>query len=173
MSEHPIEITQNDALSLRNLLTYLSVVGHPDRNSGERLRRELDRARIVSSHNVDRRVVTMQSKVVLEDGDTDESMTYTLVHPEYADHDAGRLSVLAPIGTAILGYREGDTIEWEVPAGIRRIRIRKVIHQPEAVGQEHLKGLVPQMEDTPRIPEEHAMPAGGRRGDGMSGGWRP
>lgn len=48
--------------------------------------------------------------------------------------DEDRISVLAPLGTALLGYRAGDTVEWDVPAGRRRYRIVKVVHQPEAAG---------------------------------------
>jgi regulator of nucleoside diphosphate kinase len=139
MSEHTIEVTETDALHLRELLDCLPAGHGTDRTTQERLRHELDRAQIVPAHEVGRRVVTIQSRVVVEDAETHESETYTLVHPEYADHEAGRLSVLAPIGTAILGYREGDLIEWEVPAGTRWIRIRKVLYQPEAAGHEHLK----------------------------------
>jgi regulator of nucleoside diphosphate kinase len=81
----------------------------------------------------------MECRVLLEDADTHESATYTLVQPEHADFEAGRLSVLAPIGTAILGYREGDVVEWPVPAGVRRIRILKVLYQPEAAGRQSMK----------------------------------
>jgi len=140
MRECPIEITDNDELILRELLAELEA-GRGDAGYGtnratwNRLRHELDRARIVSADQVGSKVVTMHSRVVLRDETSCESMTYTLVHPKLADHDASRLSVLAPIGMAILGYREGDLVEWEVPAGIRRIRIQEVLFQPEAAGR--------------------------------------
>jgi regulator of nucleoside diphosphate kinase len=76
----------------------------------------------------------MNSQVLLCDIDTLETMTYTLVFPKDADIDSGSISVLAPVGTAILGYRQGDIVEWPVPAGIRRLRIEKVLYQPEAAG---------------------------------------
>ena len=60
------------------------------------------------------------------------------VFPKEADIDRGRLSVISPVGTAILGYTEGDTIEWKVPSGKRRIKIEKVLYQPEAAGDYHL-----------------------------------
>jgi regulator of nucleoside diphosphate kinase len=135
MSEHTIEVTDADALRLNDLLARLARDSGPNQRAYSSLRHELDRARIVPADEIGRRVVTMQSRVLLEDADTRESATYTLVQPEHADLEAGLLSVLAPIGTAILGYREGDVVEWPVPAGVRRIRICKVLHQPEAVGR--------------------------------------
>ena len=137
MWERPIEITADDERILRELLADLEErrgdAGHgTDRATRSRLRHELDRARIVSSDQVGSKVVTMHSRVVIRDESSCEAITYTLVHPIQADHDAGRLSVLAPVGMAILGYREGDVVEWEVPAGIRRIRILEVLQQPGA-----------------------------------------
>jgi regulator of nucleoside diphosphate kinase len=99
---------------------------------------ELARAKVVSSKKVPPDVVTMNSKVVLRDVDTSEEMTYSLVFPKDADVDVGAISILAPVGTAILGYSEGDVIEWPVPSGIRRIRIEKILYQPEAAGDFHL-----------------------------------
>ena len=52
--------------------------------------------------------------------------------------NAGKVSVLAPIGTALLGYRAGETVEWEVPGGVRRLKIEQVLYQPEAAGDYHL-----------------------------------
>ncbi|MGV8084142.1 MAG: nucleoside diphosphate kinase regulator [Coriobacteriia bacterium] len=95
---------------------------------------ELNRAQIVAPEEVPADVVTMNSKVTLVDAETSERMGVTLVFPPDADAAAGRISVLAPIGTAIIGYREGDTIEWPVPSGLRRLRIEKVDYQPEASG---------------------------------------
>ncbi len=83
-------------------------------------------------------VVTMNSRVVLRDLDSDETMTYTLVFPKDADIGAGAISVLAPVGTAIIGYAVGAVIEWPVPGGIRRIRIEQILYQPEAAGDFHL-----------------------------------
>ena len=139
MSEHTIEVTDVDALRLRVLLAGLAPDAGPNQAMQNSLNHELDRARIVPADRIGRRVVTMQSRVLLEDVDSHESETYTLVQPEHADFEAGRLSVLAPIGTAILGYREGDVVEWPVPAGVRRIRIQKVLHQPEAAGRRSMQ----------------------------------
>jgi regulator of nucleoside diphosphate kinase len=61
-------------------------------------------------------------------------MTYQIVFPKDADLARNRISVLAPIGTALLGYGAGDIVEWQVPAGIRRLQILAVEYQPEAAG---------------------------------------
>jgi regulator of nucleoside diphosphate kinase len=92
---------------------------------------ELHRARVVPPDSVPPEVVTMDSIVRLRDLDSNETEEYELVYPADADLEYSRISVLAPIGTAILGYRLGDTIEWPVPAGVRRIRLEDVLYQPE------------------------------------------
>jgi regulator of nucleoside diphosphate kinase len=97
------------------------------------LEAELERARVVPAGKVPADVVTMNSVVRLRDLDADETEEYELVYPAYADVAHNRISVLAPIGTAILGYRIGDVIEWPVPAGLRRLRVERVRHQPEPV----------------------------------------
>lgn len=61
-------------------------------------------------------------------------MDYTLVFPEDADPGKGRISVLAPIGTGMLGCRVGDTFEWDTPSGKRVIHVKRIIYQPEAAG---------------------------------------
>jgi len=100
MLEHTIEVTESDALRLRELLACLAVTPETDRGTRETLRYKLDRAHIVSPNQVGRRVVTLQSRAVVEDDETWESLTYTLVHPEHADHDGSNLSILTPMGTA-------------------------------------------------------------------------
>ena len=80
----------------------------------------------------------MNSKARLRDLDTGEEVTYTLVFPDKASIDDERISVVAPIGTAMLGHRVGDEFEWKVPAGIVRFRVAKVLYQPEAAGHYHL-----------------------------------
>ncbi|MCC6350005.1 MAG: nucleoside diphosphate kinase regulator [Candidatus Eisenbacteria bacterium] len=139
MKEKRITVTEHDALRLRNLIGTLAARRGADRRALEPLRGELDRADIVKPTEVDPRVVTMQSRVRLRDEDSGEELDYTLVYPDFADLESGQLSVLAPIGTAIFGGREGDVVQWNVPAGTRRFRIVQVLFQPEAAGQEQLK----------------------------------
>ena len=98
---------------------------------------ELRRARVVPQSDVPPEVITMNSVVRLRDLDTDETEEYELVYPADADVGHNRISVLAPVGTAILGYRLGDVIKWPVPAGLRRLRVEEVLYQPERVGALH------------------------------------
>jgi regulator of nucleoside diphosphate kinase len=95
------------------------------------LEAELARARVLPADDVPPDVVTMNSIVRLRDLDSDEVEQYELVYPADADIEHDRISVLAPIGTAILGYRIGDIIEWPVPAGLRRLQVEEVLYQPE------------------------------------------
>ena len=95
------------------------------------LRAELRRAEIIPSNELPADVVTVNSTVVLRDLDTDERETYTLVLPRDADINESRLSVLAPIGTAILGEHVGNDVHWRVPDGWRRLQIEKVMNPSE------------------------------------------
>ena len=95
---------------------------------------ELDRAQIVPSQAVPQEVVTMNSIVVLLDPLTRKEETYTLVFPEDADIGQGKISILAPIGTAMLGCEVGDSFESKVPAGKRRMKVNRIVYQPEAAG---------------------------------------
>jgi len=138
MKQRKIFITKLDKERLEELIEVAEEFGDHNREDLEDLVGELSRAKVVSSKEVPPDVVTMNSKVVLRDVDTSEEMTYSLVFPKDADVDVGAISILAPVGTAILGYGEGDVIEWPVPSGIRRIRIEKILYQPEAAGDFHL-----------------------------------
>lgn len=104
----------------------------------EELEAELNRAIIVDADKIPPDVVTMNSKVYLRDMDTGKDEFYQLVYPEDADIEQNKISILAPIGTAILGYKVGDVIEWKVPAGVRRLKIKKILYQPEAAKEYHL-----------------------------------
>ena len=96
------------------------------------LERELARAEIVASEDIPTDVVTMNSRAELLDLETDERMEFTLVFPIDANIEADRISVLAPLGTAMLGYRVGDEFKWKVPYGERRLKVNAVHFQPEA-----------------------------------------
>lgn len=125
MHETPIYFSERDYERLRGLVdgrVNQRSLGH----TLSQLERELDRAEIVPEAALPADVVAMYSTVRLVDLDTDREHVYTVVYPHEADADRGRISVLAPIGTAVLGYRAGDEVEWEVPAGMRRFRIAAV-----------------------------------------------
>ena len=96
------------------------------------LENELDRARVVAPEAVPADVITMNSRAELLDLDTGEHMEFTLVFPSEANIDEGKISVLAPLGTAMLGYRVGDEFDWTVPYGLRRLKVTSVHFQPEA-----------------------------------------
>jgi regulator of nucleoside diphosphate kinase len=103
----------------------------------EDLDAELDRAEVVKPEEIPTDVITMNSTFRLSDLDTGEEVVYTLVFPADADSRNRKISVLAPIGTAVLGYRVGDTVEWEVPAGIKRLKVNEIVYQPEAAREYH------------------------------------
>lgn len=131
MSNHNIQITTEDHKRLTDLLALNVIQLISSADQLRELQAELDRAQILSSDEVPGDVVTMDSTIVLRDLDTYETETYTLVYPERANIEEDRLSVLAPVGTAVLGYRVGDEVRWRVPEGHRRLRIEQVTYQPE------------------------------------------
>jgi regulator of nucleoside diphosphate kinase len=102
------------------------------------LKNELDRAVVVASEEIPNNVVTMNSQIHLTDLDKNEEIVFTLVFPGKADFEKNRISVLTPVGTAIIGCRVDDIIDIEVPSGRTRLRINKILFQPEAVGDFNL-----------------------------------
>ena len=98
------------------------------------LRQEMERAFVVSSALVPADVATMNSTVRYVDETTGDARTVTVVFPQDADSSLGKISVLAPVGTALLGLSEGQSIEWDFPDGSRRrLTLEAVVHQPERV----------------------------------------
>jgi regulator of nucleoside diphosphate kinase len=112
--------------------------GDANRKYLDSLEEELERAEVVQQKDIPPDVITMRSTVRLKDLDSSEEMTYQLTFPTEANFDEGKISVLAPIGTAMIGYRHRDVIEWEVPSGVRRLRVEDVLYQPESKGEYHL-----------------------------------
>ncbi len=131
-----VTITEVDQTRLRKLIYDEAHHGTGTEKSIQDLEREISRAQVVDSHIVPREVITMNSKVLLDLGE--EELEVSLVYPPEADLAGNKLSVLSPIGTAILGYKEGDFIQWKVPSGVAEIHVKKVIYQPEAAGDYHL-----------------------------------
>jgi regulator of nucleoside diphosphate kinase len=128
-----IYITQEDLERLQRL-----VAGMRSRSAAElsniiALEEELDRAHIVDAKKIRPDVVTLNSHVRVSDLDTGKVVEYEVVYPNTKPRSsADPLSVLAPLGTALLGYRAGDIVEWQVPKGKRRLKVVEVLYQPEA-----------------------------------------
>jgi regulator of nucleoside diphosphate kinase len=99
------------------------------------LEREVSHAIVVNPKEVPATVVTMNSEVEVVDLETEERRRLTVVFPSMAGIDGGRISVLSPLGTALLGTREGASVAWHTPRGLRQLRIERVIFQPEASGR--------------------------------------
>jgi regulator of nucleoside diphosphate kinase len=138
MGDRTIYVTGFDHERLSNLLNGARSWDKKDKDYLTRLEEELEWAQVVSPQEIPGDVVTMNSQARVRDLGSSEEMIVTLVFPTEADYERGRLSILAPIGTALLGYQAGDTVEWEVPAGVRRLKIEQVLYQPEAAGDYHL-----------------------------------
>jgi regulator of nucleoside diphosphate kinase len=133
MGRRKIIITHSDRQRLAALIDRASEVGLVDRRAIDDLGRELSRATMVDPNKCPDNVITMNSTVRLQDLDSGEVSTYTLVYPAEANVEENRISVLAPVGTAIIGYRTGDVIKWPVPGGHVRLRVEDVF-QPEHAG---------------------------------------
>ncbi|HYC46398.1 MAG TPA: nucleoside diphosphate kinase regulator [Burkholderiales bacterium] len=130
-----IWLTAQDYNRLRTLLAHLTRQSRGMQAGLETLEEILDLARIVNPEKVPGNVVTMNSRVQFEDVHTREQGTVTIVYPADADPTSGRISVLSPVGAALLGESEGSEVELPLPHGqTRRIRIESVLYQPEAQG---------------------------------------
>jgi regulator of nucleoside diphosphate kinase len=129
-----IHITTRDQQRLENLLSRTAASGARQQGDWKALAEELRRAVIVPPDEVPADVITMNSRADLVDLDTGETLTFTLVFPQDAWLEEDKISVLAPIGAGMLGYRVGDEFEWNVPQGVRRMKVAKVHYQPEAAG---------------------------------------
>lgn len=102
----------------------------------EALEEELGRAHVISQKDIPNNVVTMNSKVVFYDEASGKESEVTLVYPSDADLAAGRISILAPVGIALLGLRVGQSIDWKMPNGsVKNLKVQSVTFQPEASGQ--------------------------------------
>jgi regulator of nucleoside diphosphate kinase len=130
--EPRIVVTSTDMERLRTLI---------DTTAGDRadmLDAELTRAEVVEPTEVPPDVVTMNSRVVFEDEDSHETREVTLAYPQDASLEQGRVSVLAPVGSTLLGMSVGQEAEWPLPGGKhKRLRILSVPYQPQAAGHHH------------------------------------
>lgn len=135
MNKPTIIINDLDAERLDKLLEQPA---HADNPIGDALNEELDRAEILTPQEMPADVVTMNSTVRFLDLITSEEHTRTLVYPASLKDSTEQLSVMAPIGAALLGLRVGDEISWALPNGVKtRVKVLEMVYQPEAAGEYH------------------------------------
>lgn len=125
MNSTPIYISREDNTKLR-LLIASALYSNSTAVALRKLREELDRAIIVNPAEFPASVVTMGSTVEFEDLATGEVEAFTITFPEQADVERNHISILAPIGTALIGCRVGDVVKWTTPGGIRQLKVRHV-----------------------------------------------
>jgi regulator of nucleoside diphosphate kinase len=130
----PIErtLTQIDFARLSGLLARSASTPSP---AAETMQDLLDNSVVMPSPNVPSTVVTMHTQVVVEDLEQGTTQQITLCYPQDAAPAAGHVSVLSPMGAALLGRRSGEVAHWQVPGGGQRsARIGAIVFQPEAAG---------------------------------------
>ena len=130
-----IVLTSRDFDRLEALLSSLRPNGFPDK---ARLQSELERAELVAPEDIPPNVVTMNSTVRFAIEGSGEDFTLMLVYPKDVGSEPDRISVLAPIGSALLGLSVGDELEWPRPGGgMWKVRVVDVVYQPERSGELH------------------------------------
>ena len=133
MPPRPLTLTSPDRETLGNILSTQNVANDEARTLAD-LIIGLGESVVVRSEDVSPTVVTLNSRVRVRTLGTDAMREFTVVVPGHADLQKGRISVLTPVGAALLGRREGDAVECVVPAGKVGFRIEAVLYQPEAAG---------------------------------------
>ncbi len=130
-----LQISNLDYQRLINLLQKIKTTMKDDLHNIETLEAEIEKAKRIEPRKMKTNVVTMNSDVEVTDEDTGRLMKFKLVYPDEADFKTGKLSVLSPLGCALIGYSEGDVVEFRVPAGSKKVKIGKILYQPEAEGE--------------------------------------
>jgi regulator of nucleoside diphosphate kinase len=133
--EHTIFLTLLDYERLKQMTASGDIRDKASWDNFYHLSKEIERAKKVKSQKISPDVVTMNTVIEFVDIQTGVSRQLKLVYPHEADMKKGYVSVLAPIGTALLGYKKGDIIEWDVPSGKKKFLIKEIIYQPEAHGE--------------------------------------
>ncbi|WP_373508691.1 nucleoside diphosphate kinase regulator [Thiocapsa sp.] len=136
MSTRPkIILSTTDAERLERLLDAIDEADFPGKAD---LEAELSRAIVVDAKDIPPKVVTMRSTVKFRIESSSEERCLTLVYPKDVDDSGQTISILAPVGSALLGLSEGDEIDWPKPGGgTLRVRIEEVTYQPERAGEYH------------------------------------
>jgi len=133
--QNNIQITESDYVRLCGLVNSERNLKTEELKNLSFLGAEIKRAERVSAEQIAPDFVTMNTQMEIVDLDTGKPMVVKLVYPKDADFRIGNISVLSPLGAALLGYQAGSVISFEVPKGIKRMEIRRVLYQPEANGE--------------------------------------
>lgn len=133
-----IKITKLDYKRLSNLIDNVKDSMRSDIENILTLRHEIERAKKVEPREISSKYITMNSEFEIISLDLQKVMKFKLVYPQEANFSKGKLSVLSPLGCALIGYEENDEVEYKVPTGIKKAKIGKILYQPEEVGEFYL-----------------------------------
>lgn len=134
MENNRLHITRIDHLRLTSLVKKERNKNRSDIENIRKLSDELRKAIIVDPENIDPDVATMNSVIKFTDIESGKDMQLKIVYPEESDIKKRQVSILAPVGMALLGYRKGDIVEWNVPGGRKKFLINEILYQPEKSG---------------------------------------
>jgi regulator of nucleoside diphosphate kinase len=121
---NPVVLTEEDYRLLKPYAGQLH-----DHNEAMSLAHELNRAVIVTKDAFPKHGIRLGSRVSVLDTDTQKVLEFTIVMPEHADMKQNKISVLTPMGAALIGFRKSEEVQWKVPAGIKRFRILDVVNK--------------------------------------------
>ena len=121
-TKNPVVLCQEDFKKLSYILN-LKPGDQPDENT---LAYEVSRAIIVKDSAFPANTIRLNSAVTVVDMDSRKELEFTICLPQHADARSKRISVLTPMGAAIIGFRIGDEVEWKMPAGLKRLKILDV-----------------------------------------------
>ncbi len=124
---NPVILTEEDYKLLKPYVDKL-----PDRNEEMSLAHELKRAVIVTKDAFPKHCIKLNSRVSILDLDTQKVLEFTIVMPEHADIKQNKISVITPMGAALIGFRKSEEVRWKVPAGLKRFRILDVVNNPDS-----------------------------------------
>jgi regulator of nucleoside diphosphate kinase len=125
-TDSAVVLLKNDFEILNGYVKNLQGMQVNEKENYSKLSQELKKAQVVDEHDFPADVVRLDSTVVIKDLKTKRDMAITIVLPQKADIKQRKVSVLAPIGTALIGFRKGQKVSWEVPAGQKDFMIMDV-----------------------------------------------
>ncbi|WP_353236047.1 nucleoside diphosphate kinase regulator [Diaphorobacter ruginosibacter] len=131
----PITLSSLDVDRIEALLAAVPASAFPGKAE---LQAELDRADVLAPEEMPPTVVTMNSIVKFTIVESGKEFVLTLVYPRDMDGSADKISIFAPVGSALLGLSVGDELAWPGPGGkAMTVRVKQIVYQPESSGEMH------------------------------------